>query len=169
MATEYKKRIVSVLVENAPNVMTRVSSVLGRRGFNIDTITVSTTNNPDITRITIVFNVEEQYIPQIMKQLEKVEVVKKVTLLTRETNLYRELLLVNLRVGPEERDRVLNIVRVYKGHVVDLTTTNMVIEMTGYPEKIDGFLEIIQGYTIADYTRSGVTAVESSEQNTKLQ
>jgi acetolactate synthase-1/3 small subunit len=76
MATEYKKRIVSVLVENAPNVMTRVSSVLGRRGFNIDTITVSTTNNPNITRITIVFNVEEHYIPQIMKQLEKVEVVK---------------------------------------------------------------------------------------------
>jgi acetolactate synthase-1/3 small subunit len=169
MATEYKKRIVSVLVENSPNVMTRVSSVLGRRGFNIDTITVSSTNNPDITRITIVFNVEELYIPQIMKQLEKVEVVKKVTLLTRETNLYRELLLVNLRVTPAERNNVLNIVNVYKGHVVDLTTTNMIIELTGYPEKIDGFLEIIEGYDIADFTRSGVTAVESSEQNTKLQ
>lgn len=96
MAKEMKKKIVSVLVDNLPNVMTRVASVLGRRGFNIDTITVSSTGNPDITRITMVFNVEEEVADQIVAQIAKMEVVKSVSVLNREKTLYRELLLVKV-------------------------------------------------------------------------
>lgn len=169
MAREMKKKIVSVLVQNTPNVMTRVSSVLGRRGFNIDTITVSTTHDPNTTRITIVFNVEEQYTEQIILQLEKMEVVKKVNLLTRGNSLYREMLLVKLNIEQKDRDSLLNVVNVYRGSVVDLTASSMIIEMTGSPEKIEGFLELMKEYDVADFCRSGVTAVESNERDERLE
>ena len=133
MAKEMKKKIVSVLVDNLPNVMTRVASVLGRRGFNIDTITVSSTGNPDITRITMVFNVEEEVADQIVAQIAKMEVVKSVSVLNREKTLYRELLLVKVNAMPDQRDSIKNIVEVYRGSIINLTTTSLVIEVTGSP------------------------------------
>ena len=168
MAKEMKKIIVSVLVENSPNVMTRVGSVLGRRGFNIDTITVSSTNDPGITRITMVFDVEEQFLAQIIAQIEKMEVVRQVNILNRENTLYRELLLVKVNASPEQRGTVKDIIDVFRGHVVDLSTGSMVIEVTGAPEKLNGFLDLMREYEIVDYSRSGVTAVERNVRTSPL-
>ncbi len=150
MAKEMKKKIVSVLVDNLPNVMTRVASVLGRRGFNIDTITVSSTGNPDITRITMVFNVEEEVADQIVAQIAKMEVVKSVSVLNREKTLYRELLLVKVNAMPDQRDSIKNIVEVYRGSIINLTTTSLVIEVTGSPEKLDGFMDLMDEFDVVD-------------------
>ena len=98
-----KKEIVSVLVVNQANVLTRVVSMFGRRGFNIDSLTVSATNDPNLSRITIVFSATEQSMQQIITQTEKLEVVKDVFLLNRENSLYRELLLVKVSAGEAER------------------------------------------------------------------
>ena len=164
MAKEMKKKIVSVLVDNLPNVMTRVASVLGRRGFNIDTITVSSMGNPDITRITMVFNVEEEVADQIVAQIAKMEVVKSVSVLNREKTLYRELLLVKVNAMPDQRDSIKNIVEVYRGSIINLTTTSLVIEVTGSPEKLDGFMDLMDEFDVVDFCRSGVTAVERNLQ-----
>ena len=168
MAKEMKKVIISVLVENSPNVMTRVGSVLGRRGFNIDTITVSSTNEPGVTRITMVFDVEEQFLAQILAQIEKMEVVKKVNVLNRGNTLYRELILLKVSAAPDQRVSLKNIVDIFRGTIVDLSETSMVIEVTGAPEKVDSFLEIMREYDIIDFCRSGVTAVERNEKNPRL-
>lgn len=164
MAKEMKKKIVSVLVENLPNVMTRVASVLGRRGFNIDTITVSNTGDPDTTRITMVFNVEEEVADQIVAQIQKMEVVKSVSVLTRDKTLYRELLLVKVNATPEQRASLKNIVEIYRGNIVNLTATSLVIEVTGAPEKLDGFMELMSEFDVVDFCRSGVTAVARNSQ-----
>lgn len=164
MAKEMKKKIVSVLVENLPNVMTRVASVLGRRGFNIDTITVSNTGDPNTTRITMVFNVEEEVADQIVAQIQKMEVVKSVSVLTRDKTLYRELLLVKVNATPEQRASLKNIVEIYRGNIVNLTATSLVIEVTGAPEKLDGFMELMSEFDVVDFCRSGVTAVARNSQ-----
>ena len=94
-----KKEIVSVLVDNQANVLTRVVSMFGRRGFNIDSLTVSATNDPTLSRITIVFNATERSMQQIITQTEKLEVVKSVHILNRENSLYRELLLLKVKAN----------------------------------------------------------------------
>ncbi len=110
-----KKEIVSVLVLNQANVLTRVVSLFGRRGFNIDSLTVSATNDPTLSRITIVFNATEQSMQQIITQTEKLEVVKSIYILNRENSLYRELLLLKVNATPAELSTIKDIVDVYRG------------------------------------------------------
>ena len=131
-----KKEIVSVLVLNQANVLTRVVSLFGRRGFNIDSLTVSATNDPTLSRITIVFNATEQSMQQIITQTEKLEVVKSIYILNRENSLYRELLLLKVNATPAELSTIKDIVDVYRGKIVDLSTDSMIIELTGTPEKL---------------------------------
>jgi acetolactate synthase-1/3 small subunit len=138
-----RKEIVSVLVLNQANVLTRVVSNFGRRGFNIDSLTVSATNDPDLSRITIVFNATEQSMQQIITQTEKLEVVKSIFILNRENSLYRELLLLKVNATEKERTSIKEIVDIYRGKIVDLSRESMIIELTGTPEKIDGFMEVM--------------------------
>lgn len=156
-----KKEIVSVLVLNQANVLTRVVSLFGRRGFNIDSLTVSATNDPTLSRITIVFNATEQSMQQIITQTEKLEVVKSIYILNRENSLYRELLLLKVNATPAELSTIKDIVDVYRGKIVDLSTDSMIIELTGTPEKIDGFMDVIKDYEISEVCRTGITGIES--------
>lgn len=156
-----KKEIVSVLVLNQANVLTRVVSLFGRRGFNIDSLTVSATNDPALSRITIVFSATEQSMQQIITQTEKLEVVKSIYILNRENSLYRELLLLKVNATPEELSTIKDIVDVYRGKIVDLSTDSMIIELTGTPEKIDGFMDVIKDYEISEVCRTGITGIES--------
>ena len=157
-----KKEIVSVLVVNQANVLTRVVSMFGRRGFNIDSLTVSATNDPNLSRITIVFSATEQSMKQIITQTEKLEVVKDVFLLNRENSLYRELLLVKVSAGEAERTGIKEIVDIYRGKIVDLSRGSMIIELTGTPEKLDGFLDVMESYDITEVCRTGITGIETN-------
>jgi acetolactate synthase-1/3 small subunit len=160
MAKE-KREVLSVFVDNQPNVLARVVSLFGRRGFNIDSLTVSETNNPGISRITVVFVGTERSLQQIITQTEKLEVVRSVFVLEKEESLYRELLLMKIMVGKEERSKVLEIVDRYRGRVIDLSKASMIIELTGEPIKLDHFMEMLDCYDISEVSRTGMTAMVS--------
>ena len=162
-----KKEIVSVLVDNQANVLTRVVSLFGRRGFNIDSLTVSATNDPNLSRITIVFSATEQKMQQILTQTEKLEVVKSIYVLNRENSLYRELLLIKIEADQKQRSAIKEIVDIFRGKIVDLSRESLIIELTGTPEKLDGFIDVIQDYKIVEVCRTGITGIESHQKKIK--
>lgn len=162
-----KKEIVSVLVLNQANVLTRVVSLFGRRGFNIDSLTVSETNDPGLSRITIVFSATEQSMQQIITQTEKLEVVKSIFILNKENSLYRELLLLKVNATENERTVIKEMVDIYRGKIVDLSRDSMIIELTGTPEKIDGFMDVMSVHDIVEVCRTGITGIESNARNAK--
>ena len=157
-----KKEIVSVLVLNQANVLTRVVSLFGRRGFNIDSLTVSATNNPELSRITIAFSATEQSMQQIITQTEKLEVVKSIFILDRDNSVYRELLLLKVNATEEQRTAIKEIVDIYRGKIVDLSRDSMIIELTGTSEKLDGFMDVMSDHDIVEVCRTGITGLESN-------
>jgi len=160
-AKDSNKSVICIMVDNQPNVLARISSLIGRRNYNISTITASETNTPGITRITVVVNSDnEDVLAQIIAQTEKLEVVKKAYLLDMSTALYRELLLVKIKTDKAERSAVCEIVEIYRAKIIDLSKSSMIIELVGSPEKIDGFMEMIDCYEITEVCRTGVTGIE---------
>ncbi|EDS71352.1 acetolactate synthase small subunit [Anaerofustis stercorihominis] len=155
----YRKEVISILVDNQSNVLTRIVSLFGRRGFNIDSLTVSTTNDKDISRITIVFNGTDQSLYQIMTQTKKLEVVKDIFTLDSSNSLYRELLLVKIKTDKTERTSLKEIVDIYRGKIIDLCKDSMIIELTGAPEKLDGFMNMIDCYDVVEVCRTGITGI----------
>ena len=154
-----RKEVVSILVDNQSNVLTRIVSLYGRRGFNIDSLTVSTTNHPNISRITIVFNGSDQSLYQIITQTQKLEVVRDIFVLDASNSLYRELLLVKIKTDKTERTSLKEIVDIYRGKIIDLSKESMIIELTGAPEKLDGFMKMIDCYDVVEVCRTGITGI----------
>ena len=157
-----KKEIVSVLVHNQVNVLTRVVSHFGKRGFNIHSLTSSATKDPDLTRLTIVFSATEQSMQQIITQTEKLEVVESVHVLNRENSLYRELLLMKVEAHAKDRADIKAIVEVFRGKIADLSSDSMIIELTGTPEKVDGFVDLMEEYHVLEVCRTGITGIEAN-------
>ena len=153
------KGIFSVLVENKEGVLSGISGLFARRGFNIDSLTVSATNDPNLSRITVVFQGTEQALHQILTQTAKLEVVKNITPLDKKNSIYRELLLIKLKADKNERSAIREIVEIYRGKIDDLSKTSMIVELTGNSEKIDGFMDIISCYDILEVCRTGVTGI----------
>ncbi len=155
-----KKEVVSIYVDNKANVLSRVVSLYGRRGFNIDSLTVSATNDPGISRITIVFEGDYLTLHQIVAQTEKLEVVRSIKTLDRKKSFFRELLMIKVKADKSIRSEVKEIVDIYRAKIINLTTEEMVLELTGAPEKLDAFLDLIKEYEITDICRTGVTGIE---------
>ena len=153
------REVISIFVENQSNVLTRVASLFGRRGFNIDSLTVSTTDDPKISRITVVFDSNESNLEQIMTQTAKLEVVKDIQRLKKADSLYRELLLLKVECNQDIRSTIIEIVDIFRGKIISLNNECMIIELTGAPEKIDGFLELLNTYNIMEICRTGMTAI----------
>lgn len=154
-----KREVLSIYVDNQANVLSRVVSLFGRRGFNIDSLTVSATNEPNLSRITVVFDGNEQSLRQIITQTEKLEVVRKIFTLEQQDSLYRELLLLKIKTGKEERASIREIVEIYRGKIIDLSKESTIIELTGNPAKLDGFMEMLSCYEIVEVCRTGITAM----------
>lgn len=155
-----KKEVISIFVDNQANVLTRVVSLFGRRGFNIDSLTVSATDNPEISRITIVFTGNDQSLNQILTQTEKLEVVKEIFTLEEQNSLYRELLLVKIKSDKSNRTALREIVDIYRGKIIDLSKESMIIELTGAPDKLDGFMRMINCYEVVEMCRTGITGIK---------
>jgi len=167
-ANEVNKQVVCIIVDNQPNVLARIASLIGRRNFNIGTITASETNMPGITRITVVVSGDdENVLHQIIAQTEKLEVVKKAYLLDMSNSLYRELLLIKIKSGDENRTALMEIVDIFRAKIIDLSKSGMIIELTGNPEKIDGFMEMVSNYDIVEVCRTGVTGIERGSEEIK--
>ena len=169
MSKQMKQEIISVLVKNKANVLSRVVNLYGARGYNIDSLTVSTTNDPKLSRITIAFTANERSLQQLITQTEKLEVVESVSLMNREQALYRELLLVKIAAGPEQRSPIKEIVDIYRAKIVDLSRESLIIELTGTPEKINAFLDVIGDFEILEVCRTGVTGIEGNRHKVNKQ
>ncbi len=154
-----KRLVLSLLVENNPGVTSRISGLFSRRGFNIDSFSSGVTADPRYTRITIVASGDEQILEQIEKQLEKLEDVLDIKKLEPGASVTRELILVKIRAKDTERQPVINVTEIFHGKFVDVTKDSMVIELTGQQEKLDAFLDLLDGYEILELARTGITGL----------
>lgn len=158
-----KKTIIALLVENNANVLSRVSMLFGRRGYNIDSLTVSETNDPAISRITLSTHGDDRIIEQIVLQSKKLVECKAVQIEDETEVILRELLLVKVAASEQDRAGIREICSVYKASIVDFSPSSIVCELTGKPSKIDGFLDVIREYKILELCRTGITAMQHGE------
>lgn len=155
-----QKYMLSVLVQNNAGVLARVASLFGRRGYNIDSLTVSETNNPGISYITMTVTGDDSVLEQLVKQANKLEEVLGVHEISEQQALGRELLLIKMSITDGSRTDLREIADIYEAKIDDLSTKSMIIELTGTTQKIDAFLEIMKEYQILEMCRTGVTALE---------
>lgn len=155
-----KRYTISALVANKSGVLTRVSGLFTRRGYNIESITGCATEHPDETRLTIILNGDEYTLEQMIKQLDKLEDVIKIGCADEYDCVYRDLALIKVAAAPELRRQVLEVTDIYKAKVVDLSPDSMILEITGSPDKLDAFLKVIEPYGILEMQRTGVTVLE---------
>lgn len=150
---------LSVLVENAPGVLARVSSLFMRRGFNIDSLAVGPTEIPEISRMTIVVNVDELPLEQVTKQLNKLVQVLKIVELEPATAVERELMLIKVRTDAQTRGQVLETVQLFRAKVVDVATDSVTIEATGAAAKLQAMLNVLEPFGIREIAQSGRVAI----------
>jgi acetolactate synthase-1/3 small subunit len=153
------RHTLSVLVENKPGVLARIAGLFSRRGFNIDSLAVGPTEHPEVSRMTIVVNVEESPLEQVTKQLNKLVEVIKVVELDRELSVNRELLLVKVRADATSRGQVLEVVQLFRAKVVDVTIDAVTIQLVGNQGKLDDFLRVLEPYGVRELVQSGVVAI----------
>ena len=153
------KAVLALLVENNAGVLVRVATLFGRRGYNIDSLTVSETNDPGISRITITTQGEQNIINQIVQQTQKLVEVRAVRIEDVTNAIQRELLLVKLRTNEQHRSQIKEICEIYEAKIVDLTKRSLIIELTGKPGKIDAFLDVLAPYDVIEQCRTGVTTI----------
>lgn len=156
---EKRLEVLSVLVDNNYGVLARISSLFGRRGYNIDTLTVSTTNDPKLSRITLTVQGDPHEVAQIIAQTLKLEETRDVQVLNKDESVMREIVLVKVRADTNNRAQVKEVAEIYKASVVDLSPTSMILELTGKPNKVNAFIRIMEDFDIVEMCRTGVTAM----------
>jgi acetolactate synthase-1/3 small subunit len=153
------RHTLSVLVEDQPGVLARISALFSRRGFNIDSLAVGPTELPGISRMTIVVNVEELPLEQVTKQLNKLVNVLKIVELEPESAVQRELLVVKVRADMENRHHVVETINLFGGKVIDVSTETVTIEATGSRDKLEALLKVLEPYGIKELVQSGLVAM----------
>lgn len=159
MATQTQRHTISVLVENRPGVLSRITGLFARRAFNINSLTVSPTERPDISRITVTADVESEPLEQIIKQLNKLLHVLKIVDLDDDNTVNREIMLVKVATNARTRADVLEIVQTFRVRVVDMHPESLVIEATGARGKLDSLLKLLEDYGVIELVRSGSVAL----------
>lgn len=152
------KFTIAVLVENKPGVLARVSSLFRRRGFNIESLSVGVTENEEISRMTIVVNGDRKVLEQVVKQLNKLIEVIKVSDVTHES-VERELCLVRVNAPPEKRGEIVELTNIFRARIVDVAKDSFIIEITGDEEKINAFIDLMRNYGIKEVARTGKVAM----------
>ncbi len=163
-----KRLVLSLLVENNPGVTSRISGLFSRRGYNIDSFSSGVTADPRYTRITIVASGEEQILEQIEKQLEKLEDVLDIKKLEQGLSVTRELIMVKIRATMEQRQPLINVTDIFHGKIVDVTMDSMMIELTGHQEKLEAFLDLLEGYEILELARTGITGLTRGSEDVRF-
>jgi acetolactate synthase-1/3 small subunit len=153
------RHTLSVLVENKPGVLARVAALFSRRGFNIDSLAVGPTEHDDVSRMTIVVNVEDLPLEQVTKQLNKLVNVIKIVELDNNASVQRELLLVKVRADLAARSQVLEVVQLFRAKVVDVSADAVSIEATGNADKLEAFIRVLEPFGIRELVQSGMVAV----------
>lgn len=157
------KHILSVLVRNSSGVLSRVSGLFSRRGFNIDSLTVGRTENPDISRMTIALMGNEDVLEQFIKQLNKLEDVLRVSQLNTENSVIRELVLIKVQADAEKRAAINEVVKIFRSKIIDVSKDTLTIELTGDEDKISALINLVEEYGIKELVRTGVSALERGD------
>lgn len=154
-----QKKVFQLLVNNTSGVLSRISGLFARRGYNVESITAGVTSDPRITRITIVASGDDEILEQIEKQVAKLEDVRNIKELKPEKSVYRELIMVKVRADAKQRPEVLSIADIFRAKIVDVEPESMMIELTGDQSKLEAFLNLLDGYEILELARTGITGL----------
>lgn len=160
------KHTISALVKNRPRVLTRVAGLFARRGFNIDSLAVGTTQEPSISRITMVVDADDATLLQIVKQLSKLHDVQNVFDHTGEAVVERELCLVKVEAGRERRPEVVQLCQIFRADVVDIGNGTLILQVVGDSGKVDAFINNLQEYGITEMVRTGKVVLARGTQKT---
>jgi acetolactate synthase-1/3 small subunit len=154
-----RKHVLSILVENKPGVLTRISGLFARRGFNIDTLAVGPTDDPDVSRITLTLDGAMHPIDQVTKQLHKLINVLKIRDLEPDDTVARELALFKIAADGGARAEVMQMCEIFRGKVVDVTKRSLTVELTGTADKIEAFERIVRPFGLIEMVRTGEVAI----------
>ncbi len=154
-----RRQVYSLLVDNNPGVLSRIAGLFSRRGYSIDSITAGMTADPRFTRITVVSSGDELILSQIEKQVRKLEDVREIKLLKDDEAVYRELIMVKVRVNAQQRTEVISIADIFRAKIVDVEKESLMIELTGNQSKLEAFLNLLDGYEILELARTGITGL----------
>lgn len=154
-----QKKVFQLLVDNTSGVLSRISGLFSRRGYNIESITAGVTADPRFTRITIVASGDDEILDQIEKQVAKLVDVRDIRELKPDDSVYRELIMVKVSATPEQRPGVIALTDVFRAKVVDIASDSMIIELTGNQSKIDAFLNLLSDYKILELARTGIAGL----------
>ena len=157
------RAVFSLLVENTAGVLSRISGLFSRRGYNIDSLTVGETENPLYSRMTIVVTGDDTILEQIVKQISKLEDVKRVDVLEPSSSVTRELILVKIKADATERPQVMAITEIFRANIVDVAKDSVMIEITGSQSKLSAFLSLVEDYHILELVRTGITGLSRGE------
>ena len=159
MGNIVNKKVFQLLVDNTSGVLSRISGLFSRRGYNIESITAGVTADPRYTRITIVASGDDEILDQIEKQVDKLVDVRNIKVLAPSESVYRELCLIKVSVTEQNRDSLINIANIFRASIIDVGNESMIIELTGNQSKIEAFLSLLEGYEILELTRTGITGL----------
>lgn len=160
-----KKKVFQLLVENTSGVLSRISGLFSRRGYNIESITAGVTADPKVTRITIVASGDDEILDQIEKQVSKLVDVVDIKELEPEHSVYRELALIKVRTDESRRESIISLANVFRANIIDVSFDGVIIEMTGGQDKIDAFLNLLSGYDILEIARTGIAGLRRGTAN----
>ena len=160
-----KKKVFQLLVDNTSGVLSRISGLFSRRGYNIESITAGVTADPRFTRITIVASGDDEILDQIEKQVEKLVDVRDIKELKPDESVYRELALIKVRASSTERQGVIAVADIFRAKIIDVAQESLIVELTGNQDKIDAFIKLLDGYEILELARTGIAGLGRGIEN----
>ncbi len=160
-----QKKVFQLLVDNTSGVLSRISGLFSRRGYNIESITAGQTADPRYTRITIVASGDDEILDQIEKQVAKLVDVRDIHELEPDVSVYRELALIKIRARAEQRQSVVAIADIFRANIIDVGPESLIIELTGNQAKIEAFLGLLDGYEILELARTGIAGLGRGIEN----
>lgn len=159
------RKVLQLLVDNTSGVLSRISGLFSRRGYNIESITAGVTADPRYTRITIVTSGDDEILDQIERQVAKLVDVRDIKELKPGESVYRELALIKVKVSAERRQGVISVVDIFRAKIVDVSKDSLIIELTGNQEKIEAFIDLLDGYEILELARTGIAGLGRGIEN----
>lgn len=160
-----QKKVFQLLVDNTAGVLSRISGLFSRRGYNIESITAGVTADPRFTRITIVASGDDEILDQIEKQVSKLVDVRHIRELEPEESVYRELLMIKVEANEEKRPGVIAIANIFRAKIIDVSIDSLMIELTGNQAKIEAFMGLLSGYKILEVARTGIAGLSRGSDN----
>ena len=160
-----RKKVFQLLVDNTSGVLSRISGLFSRRGYNIESITAGLTADPRFTRITIVASSDDEILDQIEKQVAKLVDVRDIKELAPQDSVYRELALIKVRTNSEQRQGVISVADIFRAKIIDVAPDSLIVELTGDQAKIDAFINLLEGYEILELARTGIAGLGRGTEN----